>query len=305
MCPWVVSVADSDGQVGVRVFPGATFGRSVWQQSRLIDRLRAAKFWAQRYFLRPDGYDRPVLESAEGANVIAVGSAHAKGCLGRFFAYHRRPDLAAKLAVIPYPVDECFLGGEVPQGRQRRLVAVGRWDDPQKDAALLAAAVSRVLKCEKRFVFRPRGPGRGEGFRAAVRQASPGKVPGRPTARRGGRAAERQPFPGDVVALGGRAVVVNEALCMGCTLVGPEGVVGLRSFCQGGDFGTTSQGRSPRGLAAAVLEEMKAWDDGRRDPRRIAATWRPRFEPRTVCRQLLEPAADVNGRPALRETDHV
>ena len=246
-----------------------------------------------------------MLESAEGANVIAVGSAHAKGCLGRFFAYHRRPDLAAKLAVIPYPVDECFLGGEVPQGRRRRLVAVGRWDDPQKDAALLAAAVSRVLKARSDLSFVLVGRGGERAFGPLCVRHPQVKYLG------------AQP-PDAVAALlrdsrslmmssrwEGAPVVVNEALCMGCTLVGPEGVVGLRSFCQGGDFGTTSQGRSPRGLAAAVLEEMKAWDDGRRDPRRIAATWRPRFEPRTVCRQLLEPAADVNGRPALRETDHV
>ena len=94
-----------------------------------------------------------MLESAERANVIAVGNAHAKVCLNRFFAYHHRPDLAAKLAVIPYPVDECFLRGAVPRERQRRLVAVGRWDDPQKDAALLAAAVSRVLKARGSLSF--------------------------------------------------------------------------------------------------------------------------------------------------------
>ncbi len=304
-CPWVASVADSDGQVGVRVFPGVTFSRGVWQHRRLFDRLRAAKFWARRYLLRPESYDRPMLESTERANVIAVGSAQAMECLSRFFAYHRRPDLAARLAVIPYPVDPCFLTGEVPQHRQRRLVAVGRWDDPQKDAALLARAVARVLKASADVSFVLVGRGGERVFKPPCAQSP--------------RVQYLGPQPPDMVAAllrdsrallmssrwEGAPVVVNEALCLGCTLVGPARIVGLRSYCQGGDFGTTSFGRSARGLAAAVLEEMKAWDEGRRDPRRIAAAWRPHFDPRTVCRQLLGPAGDVNGREPPQEADDV
>jgi glycosyltransferase involved in cell wall biosynthesis len=287
-CPRVVSIADSDGQVGVRVFPGATFARSVWQHLPLTDRLRAAKFWVQRYLLAPDVFDRPVLESAERADVIALGSAQAKECLTRFFAYYRRPDLAAKLAVVPYPVDACFLRGEVPGVRQRNLVAIGRWDDPQKDAPLLADAVRRVLKAKPDLSFALVGPGGDPVFGPLCDR--------HPQVRRLGA----QP-PDAIAALlkasrsllmssrwEGAPVVVNEALCMGCTLVGPGRLIGLRSFCQGDAFGTTSPSPTANRLAAAILEEMKAWDDGRRDPQGIAATYRPQFDPRTVCGQLLE-----------------
>jgi glycosyltransferase involved in cell wall biosynthesis len=288
-CPWVVSVADSDGQVGVRVFPRATFVRSVWQHRRLLDRLRAIKFWAQRYLVRPALHDRPVLQSAERADLVAVGSARARAHLDLFFAHHGRPELARKLAVIPYPVDDCYLRGDVPRQRQSRLVAVGRWDDPQKDAALLAGAVRRVLKARPDVSFTLVGRGGARAFGPLC--ASDARV----------RYLGTQP-PEAVAGLlkesrsllmssrwEGAPVVLNEALSLGCTLVGPASVASLESFCHGGNLGAVSARRSAYGLAAAVLQELKAWDDGRRDPLAIAAAWRPRFEPQAVCRQLLHP----------------
>ena len=288
-CPWVASVADSDGQVGVRVFPAATFNRSVWQHARLIDRLRAAKFWAQRYLLRPERYDRPVLESSERADLVAVCSASAKRNLSRFFAYHRRPDLAARTAVIPYPVDECFRDGEIPVRRARRLVAVGRWDDPQKDAPLLAATIRQVLAADPDVGFDLIGPG-GEAVFADL-------------CRRQSGVTYHGPRPPEAIAellrnsrsllLSSRwesgPIVANEALSVGCTLVGPARIPALEAFCGGGRYGVACRGGAAKTLAAAVLEEMKAWDDGRRDPKQIAATWRPRFDPAVVCRQLLQP----------------
>jgi glycosyltransferase involved in cell wall biosynthesis len=84
-------------------------------------------------------------------------------------------------------------------------------------------------------------------------------------------------------------LVANEALSLGCTLVGPARVPSFEAICASGRYGTACRGGSSRSLAAAVLDELRAWDDGRRDPAAIAATWRPRFDPRTVCGQLLKP----------------
>src|SRR5262249_58146071 len=77
------------------------------------------------------------------------------------FGHYGRPELAARVAVIPYPVDECYLRGPVAAAaaRDRRLVAVGRWDDPQKNAPLLAAAVRRVLAVDPAVGFDLVGPG--------------------------------------------------------------------------------------------------------------------------------------------------
>jgi glycosyltransferase involved in cell wall biosynthesis len=289
-CPWVVSLADSDGQVGVRVHPRATFARSVLQHRDWGTRVRGAKFWLERYFVRPETFDRPGLESAGRADLIAICSPDARDYLGRFFRYYGQPDLAHKVVVVPYPVDDCYLNGPVPQPRRRQLVAVGRWDDPQKDAALLAAAVRRVLAVAPEVSFRVVGPNGGKVFAALCRD--------HPQVRYLG------PRPPEAVAallresrsllLSSRwesgPIVANEALCLGCSLVGPAAIPSLAGFCDRGRYGTACRRRSPRALADAVLKEMRAWDEGRRDPARIASVWRPRFDPRTVCRQLLDPS---------------
>ncbi len=288
-CPWVVSVADSDGLVGVRVFPGATFDRSVRQHTRLLDRIRAAKFWVQRYLAPSEVYDQPLLESAERADLIAVCSPNAKNHLGRFFAFHRRQDLAARVAVIPYPVDDCFRDREVMRRRGRRLVAVGRWDDPQKNAPLLAAAVRRVLAVDPEIGFDLVGPGGSRAFAELCRR-HPRVV-----------YHDRQP-PAAVAELlqNSRSlllssrwesgpIVANEALSLGCTLVGPARIPTIEAYCRSGRYGTACRGGSPKALAGAVLDEMQAWDDGKRDSVAIAAAWRTRFDPKAVCRQLLEP----------------
>jgi glycosyltransferase involved in cell wall biosynthesis len=290
-CPHVVSIADSDGKVGVRLFPWATFVHSTLQHSRPTDRLRAAKFWLQRYFAPPEVYHRPVLESSESADVVAVGSVHAKRYLSRFFAYHKRPDLVSKLQVIPYPVDDCFLTGETPRRRANQIVAVGRWDDPQKDAPLLARAVRRLLAVKPDLTFRFVGRGGESIFGPLCRTYSQVRYLGVQSPE---AVAELLKESRSLVMSSrweGAPVVLNEALCQGCSLVGPDDVASLCSFCEDGTFGTLSHGRSADALTAAVLKETAAWDEGRRDSVAIAETWRPQFDPQTVCSQLLEPAA--------------
>jgi glycosyltransferase involved in cell wall biosynthesis len=286
-CPWVVSIADSDGLVGERVHVGATLARSVFQHRSFLAKLAGAKFWLQR-LLRPSlSYDASRLHSSGFADRIAICSEAARSHLGAFFRHHRRPDLAAKIAVAPYPVDDYFLSRPIQPVRARQLVAIGRWDDPQKDAPLLAAAISRALKRDPRCSFRVVGPG---GERAFA-----------PLSRRHPQVRYLGVQPPQVVAdllaesrallLSSRwesgPIVANEALCLGCTVVGPDSLPAVKSFVAEGPFGTASRGRLAGRLAAAVGAEMRAWDVGRRDPAAIAAAWRPRFHPAEVCSALL------------------
>jgi glycosyltransferase involved in cell wall biosynthesis len=289
VCPWVVSVADSDGQVSARVHPRATLARCVLQHRGWLTRASAANYWLRRYLFGAGRLERDLLDSAERADLVAINSPQARGHLTAFFRHHGRPELAARVAVVPYPVDECYLSGEVSAARERRVVAVGRWDDPQKDAPLLAAAVERVRAADPAVGFDLIGPGGDDAFDRLCRR--------HPRVVYHGRLA-----PAAVAALLRNArslllssrwesgpIVANEALSLGCTLIGPAEIPTLREFCEGGRYGTACRVRSATSLAAAALAEVRAWDDGRRDPLAVAAAWRPRFDPQAVCRQLLEP----------------
>jgi glycosyltransferase involved in cell wall biosynthesis len=286
-CPWVVSIADSDGQIGVRTHPGATFRRTVYQHSRFGMKLRAAKYWLQLYALGPAEQDQPVLASAGPADRIAVCSSAAAAHLRRFFDSYRRPDLAGKVMAAPYPIDECYRTPEVPVRRGNQVVAIGRWDDPQKDAGLLCRAADRFLSTGGRAEFLLVGPNGGRAFEALTRRWSQVRYLG--------------PCPPDVVAehlrnsrvllLPSRwesgPIVLNEALASGCTVVGTDAIPSVVSACVEGGFGAASRGRSAAGLAQALRSEMSAWERGERNPVAIAAYWRPRFDPVTVCRELL------------------
>ena len=288
-CPWVASIADSDGQVSPRIHPSVTFFQSVLQHRGWLTRGRAAKFWLQRYLSGAGNHDEERIDSAGLADVIAICSPGAREHLSALFRGRRRPDLAGRVAVIPYPVDECYLQGAVPETRARRLVAIGRWDDPQKDASLLTAAIRRTLAVDKEIGFDLVGGG-GDAVFAELLRRNPrvvyhGVRPPEAVAEllRGSRS----------LLLSSRwesgPIVANEALSLGCTLIGPDRVPTFDAYCRDGRYGTACRGGSPRALAAALLDEMRAWDDGKRDPIGIAAAWRPRFDPRTVCRQLLKP----------------
>jgi len=285
-CPWVVSLADSDGQIGVRVHPGPTFARMTAQHPRWGTKVRAAKYWIQLALSGRNELDGLVLVSADHADRIAVCSPAAVDHLRAFFAHYRRPDLAAKVEAVPYPVDECYLTGPVQTDRPPRVVAIGRWDDPQKDAGMLCRAVELHLVTGGRTEFVLFGANGDRWFGPLARKwpqvrylgvQPPGVVAGHLRSSR-------------AVILPSRwesgPIVLNEALASGCTVIGTDAVPSVVSAC-GSGYGTLSAGRSVRRLTAALTAEMAAWDRGDRDPAAIAAHWRLRFDPINVCRSLL------------------
>jgi glycosyltransferase involved in cell wall biosynthesis len=288
-CGWVASVADSDGRVGVRTHPGATLSRMLVQQSGWGMKLRAGAYWLTLYAAGPRELEDPMLASAGQADRVAVCSTGAAGHLRRFFRSYRRPDLEAKVVAVPYPIDECYLTGPVAGARENGVVAIGRWDDPQKDPGLLCRAAHHFLAGGGRTEFHLFGPNGERWFG--------------PLARRWPQVKYHGPQPPAVIAdhlrnsrlllLPSRwesgPIVLNEALASGCTVVGTPAVPAAVSASAEGGFGTIARSRSARGLAAALRDELAAWDRGDRDAPRIAAHWRPRFDPAAVCRAMMPP----------------
>jgi glycosyltransferase involved in cell wall biosynthesis len=292
-CPWVVSLADSDGQIGVRVHPRPTFVRMTAQHPQWGMKLRAAKYWLQLAMKKCNEADSAALLSATHADRVVVGCPAAANHLRAFFGHHRRADLARKVAIAPYPIDPCYLSGPAEMARPARVVAIGRWDDPQKDAGLLCRAVELFLGNGARAEFVLVGPHGQRWFGPLVRRWSQVRYLG---AQPPAIVAEHLQTCRVLLLPSrweGAPIVLNEALASGCTIVGTDAVPSAVSACAGG-HGTLSAGRSARRLAAALAAEMAAWDSGNRDPAAIAAHWRPQFDPTNVCRSLLAGAPRIN-----------
>ncbi|TAE86072.1 MAG: glycosyltransferase [Verrucomicrobia bacterium] len=82
---------------------------------------------------------------------------------------------------------------------------------------------------------------------------------------------------------------VVEALCAGCSVagLGTPAVPGLYWAISQGD-GTAAADDSIEAHAEAVLSELKAWEERRRDPSKISQYWRRWFSSPEVARRVVE-----------------
>lgn len=53
-----------------------------------------------------------------------------------------------------------------------------------------------------------------------------------------------------------------------------------------GDSGTVAKEDTPESLADAILEELRQWEQGRRNPAAIAAAWQPFFHADKVMERI-------------------
>ena len=283
----VVAISDSDGQIGVRVHTRATFDR-LWMYHRgPLARACCLKFWLEKYLAGGAAEDREHLASTRSSDSLVLGSSEGRRHFRRFLRHHGEDRLFARVTVIPFNVGASFLSCPLPRHKDDRIAAIGRWGDPQKDAGLLAATLERFLAQRPGTEVVVLGAGGGPWFdplaarhpnleyRGVVGQAEVARTLARCRSIVFSSRWEGSPH------------AANEALATGATLVGTP-IPSLISWSEGGRFGRVAARSTPRALARTMLEEMTDWDRGRRDHRAIAAEWRRRLQPATICRQLLE-----------------
>ncbi|MDE2923307.1 MAG: glycosyltransferase [Acidobacteriota bacterium] len=290
-----IAMGDSDGQMGLRAFPLATLRRKVFSGSS--DRghqLRQLRFLARRYLLsfrRTDPQDAEFVRSAGSSDVLILGCEEARSHFRRFLRTAGADRLEDRVHVSPLAIHRVYCESS-DLGRDRRgIVAIGRWDDPQKNAPLLVRALSRYLGRaggeEAGDPVRIFGPG-GEDRFGALSRRFPNVV------------YEGPRYPevlADALA-GSRFILFSsrwegaphagcEALSMGATVVGTP-IPSLRSWSEGGAYGRVASAHRAGPLAAAIAEEQAAWRRGERDPASIASVWRRRSSGRGVCQTMLE-----------------
>ena len=287
-----VAIADSDGQLGYAAHPRLAWRRIGPYQRSPRERLRAAVYFVRRYAAsrsRRDPEDLEFLASARASSRIAFGSAEAIQCWRRFLRQQGAEELGTRAFVAPFPVPDSFCQGVIPQ-KEDRVVAIGRWSDPQKDANLLADVLVR-------FLTRNRAT-RVELF-GADGEAVFGKLAARfprlelrgvqePPVVREALAASRVLLFASRWETGPHAA--GEALAAGATLVSPP-MPNFAGMIENGRYGALARDRTPGALADALAAELANWDRGERDAQGIAATWRARLNPRTFCTTLLESVA--------------
>ena len=287
---YVVAKGDSDGLGSVPVFPAHHFHLMMQGPKTPWERAKSLRHWLRR---RQDKEaDREVISCLNIADKTAVETDTAKSRLGRFLAHHHRDDLYDRILVSPHPVSDDILLADVTVQKADRVVAIGRWDDPQKDTPLLVKSVEMFLKRhpDAEFIFIGRG---GENVFAALTRRYPqvryiGSVP---------RSEISSHLAASKIVLITSVwesfhIAAHEAVSLGCTVVGPP-VIPVLDICRAGSFGTMARGRRPWQVAEALECEMKAWAVGDRDPLQIASFWRPRLSGKFALEQMLSDRANT------------
>ncbi len=288
-----IALGDSDGQMGLRAFPLATLRRMVYAgvSDRRQRRRRFAKL-ALRYLRsvqRRDPQDAEFLRSARFSDVLILGNAESREHFRRFLRTAGAAGHADRVRVAPLAINRVFC--EFPDlDRERRgLVAIGRWDDPQKNTPLLARALGRYLASADGGADVPVhifGAGGEECFHRLC-ERFPNVIHHGP---------QHPPVLAEALA-GSRSIVFSsrwegsphagcEALSMGATIVGTP-IPSLRSWCEDGAYGRVASAHREGPLARAIANEQAAWRRGERDPASIAAVWRARSSGRGVCEAML------------------
>ncbi|MCY3968419.1 MAG: glycosyltransferase [Acidobacteria bacterium] len=288
-----IAMGDSDGQMGLRAFPLATIRRTV--HAGASDRRQRRRRWARlgfrylRSFLRRDPQDAEFLRSARFSDALILGNAESRDHFRRFLRKAGAAGRAERVHVAPLAINRVFCEFPDLERERRGLVAIGRWDDSQKNAPLLARALHRYLAGaddDRGQPVRIFGPGGEDHFRDLCARF-PNVVHHGP---------QHPPVLAEALA-GSRSIVFSsrwegsphagcEALSMGATIVGTP-IPSLRSWSENGAYGRVASSHRAGPLAQAIAAEQEAWRRGDRDPASIAAVWRERSSGLGVCKAML------------------
>ena len=283
-----IALADSDGQVGFAAHPRISWLRIAAYQTGPLGRLRAALYFGRRFAdsaLRRDPEELEFLASTRASDRVILGSDPAIRCFARFLRQQHARELVSRLRAVPFAVPEAFCERPLT-AKHDRVVAIGRWSDPQKDAPLLSAALEQFFRARTESEVVVFGADAEPAFGALAKREPRLRLAGiqEPHTIAEAIAASR------VLLLTSRwetgPHVATEALALGATLVSVP-MPNLDGMIERGRFGTAAGRRRPEVLAAALAAELALWDRGVRRPQEIAATWRSRLSPRAVCAAML------------------
>jgi len=272
------------------------FGTFYILRERSSPPVAAAKAFAKAFvYAIPQVYDQKMLAHLSLADAIGIESNGAYRLFSRLLRFYKREDLVQKLHVIRHPVVPEIDEMSVPPATERKnvIIGVGRWDSPQKDTPLLIATLHRVLEANP--TWEAHLYGRGEDAIRALLRGLPA------SARRRLRILGPRPH-GEILEAYQKAKICvfssvyegcpisgEEALCLGCSLVGPPDVPSMQDLCAT-EFGTLPTSRKTVAMAEAVKSEILLWEAGKRSPESIAAKARLVFSSQSVCRQILKVA---------------
>ena len=240
----------------------------------------------------PQVYDLKMIEHLSLADVVGIESETARKVFARLLYRYGRRDLIPQVKLISHPVVPEIDQLSIPPISERKdhIIAVGRWDSIFKDTPLLIKTLALSLLSKPSWTAQIYGKGESVLHELIAKFAAPVKH----------RIHVFGPRPhNEILAAYQKAKIClfssysesgpiagEEALCLGCTLVGPPEISSMQTLCAP-DFGSLPMNRSPHQMAIALSAEIEKWDTGLRCPSSSAQGARQMFSAKQVCRKIL------------------
>lgn len=241
------------------------------------------------------------------ADIITAPIPYTVKSLKKWNLFYK-DSLIDKVKLLCNPVAEHFIyTGEC---KQEQIIAIGRWDDFIQKRPLflqktlqLALTKNHSVKCSIL----------GSGCEQMIKwkEMLPAYISERITIERNIANTELPSlYKNSSVCLcssewEGTHIVSTEALCCGCSVVAPNkvGLEALQWYVTE-NSGTLSREDTPESLAEALLEELRQWGSGNRNPDEISRIWKKRLHATASVKRILQ--WDETGvMPGIDETlDH-
>lgn len=293
-CPRVVERLDTDGSRSPCLSFEDYLQReiSAWRdfqnpvKRRLAVPLATARTAAAWVF--PAWIDVPTVETLEKLPHVSAESPLAAERMRRLMRRYGRS--GANISCVPHPVDDSGLPNPAPlTERENQVISIARWDADQKNLPLLLQTLEMFLHTH--VAWRAFLPGqRPANWRILRNRFAP-------------KTSARIDFPGvlerqqisealarsKVFLTSSRhesfGIAAAEALCSGCSVVGPHQIPSMPWFC-GAKSGTIATRYTALHLADSLAVEADAWRRGERDTSEIARHWRKILGSRKVAERL-------------------
>jgi glycosyltransferase involved in cell wall biosynthesis len=287
----IVLKADSDGRLGYPLAP------RYFQTTKPLQRLKhvceEGAFFS-KIFPSYRSRVKEIIRQIQMANAVLIESPKALSNMREFLGYWWNQNLLSKFHVIPNPVADDVMQAQIT-AKENVLMSVGRWDSPQKNAAML-------LKCSHKFLTD------NDGWRLQlVSTLGHGRklvenIVSRWTLALRSRVEIQGPLEshGQMVQLFNRTkiffvpsrwegfpIAAAEAVCMGCTIAGTP-LEALDFLVAEGFSGKLSKGFTFGDLTRTLQREASSWLQNVYNPFAIAAYWRQRLSSETVASQVMK-----------------
>jgi len=230
---------------------------------------------------------------------VSPGAAEFYQTLCRFYG---GPSLANRIRVIPHPVEPSFRYPGEPKHRQ--VICVGRWDDAIQKRPHLLMQVAGILVARDpdlrlKIVGNPTPEIRSWHARLDAEKQERIMLAGRlDRVALAAAMAESRIFysPSAYESFG---IAAAEALCCGCSVVAGKSVSMISfEWFTGENSGRLAEDQTPESHAAAILQELDAWDHHQRNADQISRTWSTRLHATHVATAILQESSIQQPTPS-------